>query len=156
MTETRERVAGGEGVMSLTKAAVLLRMKRTNVAKFLHRRGIEPAFPKEQGYFYWTDDIMRAKEEREADTARMAADEKRRQSALRRQGVRNGPVPKSISRMGRTQREMLATLLVRTIVPSTDSERLALQRIAQRGLAERIEGGAYALTTAGREAAAAL
>jgi hypothetical protein len=143
-------------VLSLSEAADRLHMKRSNVAKFLARRGVRPAFSKAQGYFWWESDIDRVKAEREADEARMAADEKRRQAAIHG-GQHREPVPSEISRLGRTQRDLLTTMLRRPVVASSDAERLALRRLVQRGLAERIdgEGGSHRLTDTARSLVAA-
>lgn len=151
-TTTRDRVEGGERLLSLSEAADVLKMKRPNVAKFLARRGIKPAVPKAQGYFWWAADIERAKREREADKARMAADAQRRESALH--GRRREPSPPpELARLGRAQREVLSELLRHPIPRPQDARRFALLRLAKRGLAEELTGEAgsvFALTEQGR------
>lgn len=144
-------------VLSLSEAADRLHMKRSNVAKFLARRGVTPAFSKAQGYFWWESDIVRVKEEREADEKRMAADEKRRRAAVEG-GVKREPIPPELSRLGATQRDLLSTMLRRPYSPANDAERLALRRLASRGLAEPVPGerGAHQLTATARGLAARL
>lgn len=144
-------------VLSLSEAADRLHMKRSNVAKFLARRGVKPAFSKAQGYFWLESDIAHVKREREADKERMAADEKRRRAAIEG-GQRREPVPPEISRLGRTQRDLLLAMLRRPVTPDNDAERLAMRRLVQRGLAERIdgEGGAHQPTNTARTLAAQL
>jgi hypothetical protein len=144
-------------VLSLSEAADLLRMKRSNVAKFLARRGVNPAFTKAQGYFWWEADILRVKEEREADTERMAADEKRRRAAVEG-GIHREPVPPEIARLGRTQRDLLQSMLRRPTTAASDKERLALRRLVSRGLVEPVPGerGVHQLTSTARALAAQL
>jgi hypothetical protein len=157
--DARSRVATGERVLSLSECAERLRMKRSNVAKFLARRGVEPAFPKAQGYFWWASDIERVKAEREADERRMTADEKRRHAALHgRAEARAEPPPPELRRIGATQRAVLSELLRRPVRPETDAERLALRRLRERGLVESVPGerGVYQLNTVGRAAAVRL
>lgn len=145
-------------VLSLSEAAERLNMKRSNVAKFLARRNVQPAFAKAQGYFYWEDDIDRVKREREADTRRMAADNKRRRAALGSGEIRSEPVPPELSRLGATQRALLGELLRRPVRPDTDAKRLALRRLAERGLAGPMPDtpGTYLITPTGRSAAGRL
>lgn len=138
-------------VLSLSEAADRLRMKRSNVAKFLGRRGVQPAFTKAQGYFWWEADIERVKAEREADTRRMAADEKRRRAAVEG-GVKREPIPPELSRLGATQRNLLQTMLRRPCTAGSDAERLAIRRLRSRGLVEPVPGerGAHQLTDTAR------
>jgi hypothetical protein len=160
MTETeteraasgQERIAAGERVLSLSEAADVLRMKRSNTAKFLARRGIEPAFPKAQGYFWWEVDVERARDEREADKARMAADARRRDSAIHGRPPQEPPPPPELARLGAAQREILSELVRHPIPNPKDARRFALRRLAQRGLAERLpdDDGVYVLTKRGR------
>jgi hypothetical protein len=152
MTDT---AAEPRRVLSLSESAERLRMKRPNVAKFLARRGVEPAFSKAQGYFWWEDEIERVKAEREADATRMAADERRRRSALARRGEAGHETPPpELPRLGATQRGVLVEMLRRPVEP-TDEVRFALRRLAQRGLAERVPGERlFTLTGEGRRVAA--
>jgi hypothetical protein len=139
-TTMRDRIADGERVVSLSEAAELLRMKRPNVAKFLARRGVEPAFAKAQGYFWWLADVERAKAEREADEERMAVDARRRETAIHGRPPEPPPPPPELSRLGETQRE-LALILLRHPVPyPKDARRFALRRLRQRGLAVQVPG----------------
>lgn len=146
-------------VLSLSEAAERLRMKRSNTAKFLARRGIAPAFSKAQGYFWWEADIERVKAEREADKVRMAADERRRLAANRgRAELARRPVPPELARLGHTQRALLSELLRHPVHQETDATRLAIRRLHARGLVEGVDGanGTYQLTTSGRVAAGKL
>lgn len=137
-------------VLSLSEAADRLRMKRSNVAKFLARREVQPAFSKAQGYFWWEADIERVKAEREADEKRMAADERRRRAAVEG-GVQREPVPQEIARLGSTQRDLLLTMLRRPYATNGDAERLAMRRLVSRGLAEPVPGErAFQLTARAR------
>lgn len=138
-------------VLSLSEAAERLRMKRPNVAKFLSRRGVEPAFTKAQGYFWWEADIDRVKAEREADAVRMAADAKRRLAAIHG-GVQREPVPPELARLGATQRELLTTMLRRPGTVTDESSRAALRRLRERGLVEPVRGenGTFQLTAKAR------
>lgn len=126
-------------VLSLSEAADVLHMKRSNVAKFLARRGVVPAFTKAQGYFWWEADIQRVKAEREADTTKMAADAKRRHAAVHG-GIERKVIPPELARLGATQRMLLTTMLRRPGVATSDAERLALRRLRERGLVEPVEG----------------
>lgn len=141
-------------VLSLSEAAERLNMKPPNVAKFLARRGVEPAFAKAQGYFWNEADIDRVKGEREADEARMAADERRRQAALEGAAPREEREPKP--RVGGHQAELLTTLMSKPIAPSSNAERLALRRLRLRGLVTAEPNGPFQLTDAGRELAGRL
>jgi len=134
----RDRIESGERVVSLSEAADLLRMKRPNVAKFLARRGVEYAFPKAQGYFWWESDILRVKAEREADKARMAADEQRRSSALHGRPPEPERRPPELAHLGETQRELALVLLRHPVPYPKDSRRFALRRLRQRGLVEEV------------------
>jgi hypothetical protein len=160
MTDTQpvEAPATLPRVLSLSEAAERLNMKRSNVAKFLARRGINPAFAKAQGYFWWEADIDRAKREREADRQRMAADAKRRRAAIHGAEHTREPVPPEIARLGATQRRILKDMLRRPVHEQTDSTRLALRRLRERGLVEPIPGTRthYQLTQVGRAAAGRL
>jgi hypothetical protein len=140
-TNARDRVAAGERVLSLSEAADLLHMKRSNTGKFLRRRGVEPAFPKAQGYFYWAADIERVKAEREANEERMAADARRRESALNRTRgeVNTGPPPPEVERLGPAQRAVLSEL-VRKPLPVTGENRFTIHRLRQRGLVDYVPG----------------
>lgn len=158
---THKLVPKPEGVprvLSLSEAASRLNMKRSNVAKFLARRSVEPAFAKAQGYFWWEADIERVKAEREADKARMKADAKRRRAALKRTGEVPVTVPPpELARLGERQKLMLGELLRHPVAPGDDATRLALRRLRDRGLVEKVQGtGTYQLTTTGREAAVQL
>jgi hypothetical protein len=161
MTETKqtaeERLAQGDRPLSLSECATLLNMRRPNVAKFLARRNVEPAFPKASGYFWWESDVKRVKEERESDPARMAADERRRESARRRAAGEVAPVeePEEQVRLGKTQRDLMLTMLRRP-VEQTDANRFSLLRLRKRGYCERIESGRWALTSEGRRVAAGI
>ncbi len=150
----RDRVAAGERVLSLSEAADVLHMKRPNVAKFLARRGIEPAFPKAQGYFWWVSDVERAKAEREADKERLAADERRRRSAIDGPPPPPESPPPEVARLGRTERAVLAELLRHPIPYPKDSRRFALRRLRQRGLAVQVPAEeTWQLSDRGRELA---
>jgi predicted DNA-binding transcriptional regulator AlpA len=156
---TRERLNDGERVLSLSEVAERLRMKRPNVAKFLARRGVEPAFPKAQGYFWWESDVERVKAEREADPDRMAADARRRRTAVARAGgeadQEETPPEVDVNRLGITQQLLLQEMLRRPVPPDGNTARSALRRLALRGLAERVPGErVYQLTPLGRRAAA--
>lgn len=154
----RDRVARGERVLSLSEAAERLRMKRSNAGKFLARRGVRPAFPKAQGYFYWLADIERVKAEREANRGQMAADARRRESALRGPvaEVERPRVPPEVAHLGAAQRVLLSELVRHPVAYPQDSRRFALLRLVRRGLAEELTGEAgrvFALTDRGRELA---
>ena len=136
----RMRVEAGERVVSLSEAADLLHMKRSNTAKFLARRGVEPAFPKAQGYFWWLADVERAKAEREADEARMAADRQRRETALNGPPPRPEQRPPELAHLGRAQRDLALVLLRHPIPYPKDASRFALRRLRQRGLVEPVPG----------------
>ena len=148
-TEARPRV------LSLSEVAARLNMKRPNVAKFLARRGIEPAFEKAQGYFWWEADIARVKAERETDPDRMEADARRRESALRGRDGRTPPPPPELARLGASQRRLLGELVRRPVRPEVEADRFALRRLRQRGLAVTVDGepGTWALTADGRKLA---
>jgi hypothetical protein len=148
-------------VLSLAEVADRLDMKRPNVAKFLARHGIEPAFAKASGYLWFEEDIERIKAQREADAERLAADQRRREAALRRNQntVEPAPVPPAAAiRLGRTQREVLERLAQRPVRAENDAVRLAMRRLRERHLVAAVPGerGLYALTDEGRSAAAAL
>lgn len=147
-------------VVSLSEIATLLGMKRSNVAKFLARRGIAPAIEKAQGYFWWADEIEKVKAEREADTAKLEADRKRRATALRGRAPEPEVLPPALKRMGARERSMLAELMLRPVTPRSDaSRRAALRRLSDRGLCQVIPGSTpitYALTSKGAEAGGAL
>lgn len=150
----RDRIAAGERVVSLSEAAERLRMKRPNVAKFLGRRGIEPAFPKAQGYFWWEADIERARREREADKARMAADARRRESALNGPPERPESPPPEVARLGRTELLVLGELLRHPMPYPKDSRRFALRRLRRRGLVAQVpDESTWQLSARGRELA---
>lgn len=145
-------------VLSLSEVAERLNMKRPNVAKFLLRRGIMPQFTKASGYFWNEVTIDAVKAEREADEARMAADDRRREGALvgARPRVRRPP---ELVRLGATQRDLLDRLAERPVHGTNDSDRLALRRLRERGLVEPVPNarrGTYQLTAKGRGAAAKL
>lgn len=143
-------------VLSLAEVAERLDMKRPNVAKYLARHGITPAFAKASGYLWHEADIERIKAQREADEAKLAADQRRREGALRNN---TATVPPQASlRLGRTQREVLERLAQRPVRPENDAVRLAMRRLRERHLVEGAPGerGLYQLTTEGRAAAAAL
>lgn len=140
-------------VLSLSEAAERLGMKPPNVAKFLARRNVAPAFAKGQGYFWREEDIDRVKAEREADEARMAADEKRRRAAL--EGAQPREPRERKPRVGGHQAELLNQLLRRPMAPGSNAERLALRRLRLRGLV-KAEDGMFQLTDAGRELAGQL
>lgn len=152
MTEPKPRV------LSLSEVAERLNMKRPNVAKFLARRGVSPAFEKAQGYFWWEADIERVKAEREADERRMAADAKRRESAVRGRRVERDPVPPELARLGSTQKRLLGELLRRPVKPEVESDRFALRRLRGRGLVVTLDDapGTFALTDEGRSLAGQL
>lgn len=141
-------------VLSLSEAAERLNMKPPNVAKFLARREVKPALAKAQGYFWLESDIERVKGEREADEARMAADERRRRAALEGAAPREPREPKP--RVGGHQADLLTTLLSKPVTPGSNAERLALRRLRLRGLVEAADDGAFQLTDAGRELAGRL
>ena len=156
----RERIASGEQVLSLSQIGDRLAMKRSNVAKFLARRGILPAFPKAQGYFWWESDIEAVRKEREADEEKMSADEKRRRAALARvdgKPRRDAKLPKGI---GPTQATLLRELMARPRVPATRAEGEAFRRLKARGLANFILDGdgrrVWRLTPAGFRVASRL
>lgn len=136
----RDRIEGGERVVSLSEAANLLHMKRPNVAKFLARRGIEPAFPKAQGYFWWLADVERAKAEREADEEKMRADRQRRESALNGRPEPAPSRPPELAHLGKAQRDLALVLLRHPIPYPKDASRFALRRLRQRGLVEPVPG----------------
>lgn len=147
-------------VLTLSETADRLNMKRSNVAKFLARRGVQRAFAKRVGYFWYEDAIDQVKAEREADEERMAADERRRESALRRADGQPAPEPVRTPsvRLGRTQRDLMEELRERPARPSNDARRLALRRLRERGLVENTPGerGLYQLTDSGLEVAGQL
>lgn len=147
-------------VLSLAEVADRLDMKRPNVAKFLARHNVAPAYKKASGYFWHEADIERIKAQREADTERMAADARRREAALRRNHNEVvTPVPPAAAlRLGRTQREVMERLAQRPIRAENDAVRLALRRLRERHLVESVAGerGLYALTDEGRSAVAGL
>lgn len=147
-------------VLSLAEVAERLDMKRPNVAKYLARHGIEPAFAKASGYLWHEADIERIKAEREANAEKLAADQRRREGALRNvDGNNAAPVPPAAAlRLGRTQREVLARLAERPVRAENDAVRLALRRLRERGLVSAVPGerGLYGLTDEGRSAASAL
>jgi hypothetical protein len=150
----RDRVAAEERVVSLSEAAEILRMKRPNVAKFLARRGIEPAFPKAQGYFWWFADVDRARQERESDEAKMAADRQRRASAVNGPPARSEPPPAEVAKLGPVERAVLSELLRRPIPYPKDSRRFALRRLRQRGLVVQVPAEkTWQLSPRGRELA---
>jgi hypothetical protein len=153
MTETTDTPR----VLSLSESAERLNMKRSNVGKFLARRNVQPAFSKAQGYFYWEADIDRVKAEREADKERMAADAKRRRSALAGHGKLQEvvSVPPELARLGATQRALLSELLRHPVKPETDAERLAMRRLRQRGFVSPVATAedSFDLTVDGRTAA---
>jgi hypothetical protein len=155
MTETgtaartaRDRIETGERVVSLSEAADLLSMKRSNTAKFLARRGVEPAFPKAQGYFWWLADVERAKAEREQNKARMAADAQRRDSALNGRPPDPDPPPPELARLGSAQRDLALVLLRHPVEYPKDARRFALRRLRQRGLVEPVPGASTWQATA--------
>jgi hypothetical protein len=144
-------------VLTLAEVATRLNMSRSNVAKFLARRDVSPWLKKAQGYFWREEDIERVKAEREADPERMAADERRRQAALR------GPAPKPerlpVPRLGPTQKAVLKAMRERPGSSGDgDATRMALMRMRERGLVEAVEGerGLYSLTPLGLEVAGKL
>lgn len=147
-------------LLSLSEVADVLHMKRPNVAKFLARRGVQPAYAKAQGYFWNADDIERVKAEREQDEARMAADRKRRASAVARQAgeVESEPPPPELARLGPTQRRLLGELARRPVKPEVEADRFALRRLRQRGLARDVAdaAGTFALTDDGARLAGLL
>lgn len=127
-------------VLSLSEVADRLNMKRPNVAKFLARREVEPAFSKAQGYFWWESDIERVRLEREADATKMDADCRRRESALGGRAEPVAPLPPELARLGESQKRLAAELLRRPVRPAIEADRFALRRLRGRGLAERVEG----------------
>lgn len=150
----RDRIASGERVLSLSEAADLLRMKRSNTAKFLARRGIEPAFPKAQGYFWWLADVERARQERDADTAQLEADARRRRSAIEGPPPRPDSPPPEVARLGRTERAVLSELLRHPLPYPKDARRFALRRLRQRGLVVQVpDERTWQLSPRGRELA---
>lgn len=163
MTETAERSTRKrvkeERPLSLSEVAEILHMKRPNVAKFLARRGVEPAFAKAQGFFWWESDILKVKAEREADEERMAADAQRRRSAQARvRGEVPAEPPRPEVRLGERQTAVMLQLLRRPVAP-TDEVRFSLLRLAKRGLVERFEVDGvrrYRLTDEGRRVAGSL
>ena len=155
MTDTSNRPR----LLNLVEVGERLNMKKSNVAKFLARRGIEPSYTKAQGNL-WREDVIEAvKAEREADAERMAADEKRRTAALRNV---NGSATveaeeSSTIRLGPTEREVLELLLERPQL-TTNRHRNAARRLRLRGLVERVAGEqqTYRLTGRGLEEAGKL
>jgi hypothetical protein len=143
---------GPRRALSLVEIAARLHMKKSNVAKFLNRRGVEPDLIKAQGYLWYEEKIEAIRVEREQDTRTREADEKRRRAALRnaRGGSQNG------MRLGPREREVLLVLLARPRLAERD--RHAALRLRRRGLVERVEGelGTYRLTDRGRELAGTL
>jgi hypothetical protein len=97
------------------------------------------------------------KEEREADTERMAADEKRRRAADRRRSSTASRSHRRFSRLGRTQRDLLQTMLRRPVAASSTRSGWRCAGSCSRGLAERIdgEGGSHRLTDTARSLVAA-
>jgi|SRR5262245_35851721 len=151
-----------ERLLSLSEVADYMDMKRPNVAKFLTRRGVRPAYVKAQGYFWHEADIRRVKEEREAEPGLMEANERRRASAL---GLEAPPRPAAeprrmpeAARLGPKQRELLAEMEQRPGIPVDDARRLVLRRLRLRGLVEAVPGEAklYQLTDLGRRVVEAL
>lgn len=145
-------------VLSLSEVAATLGMKRPNVAKFLARRGVEPAIEKAQGYFWWAADIERVKQEREADTDRIAADRRRSETARRGPGEQAPPTPPELAKLGVSQKRLLGELMRRPVKPAVEADRFALRRLRGRGLVAVVEGepGTWALTPDGRRLAAFL
>lgn len=132
-------------MLTLREAADVLGMKRPNVRDFLSRRGIEPAMETGYGPLWAEADVLRAKNDRAADEARLSADAQRRRSALRR---RNGA---AALRLGARQKDLLSHMeLVGPWRARSDAERLALRRLNDRGLVARTDDG-WILTDAGRE-----
>lgn len=144
-------------VLSNNQVAARLQMKRPNVSKFLMRRGIRPAAKKAHGYFWSVEDVERVKVEREADEAQMAADRKRRETALRRQGGEPEPeVHPAAARLGERQQAVLRALRERPLKSTNEATRAAFRRLSERGLVHQIEEGAWALTILGQDVAATL
>src|SRR4051812_5021381 len=100
-------------VLSLSQVADRLSMKRSNVTKFLTRRGIRPAIKKAAGYFWRAEEIERVKAEREADTRQMEADRRRRESALNPAAREEEPKVPGGERLGDRQKAVLRALLNR-------------------------------------------
>jgi hypothetical protein len=151
-----------ERVLSLSEVAELMDMKRPNVAKYLARKGIRPKFVKAQGYLWDAAQIERLKAEREADAELMAANERRRASAL---GLapppRDEPGPARLpeaARLGPRQKELLLWLESRPAAPVDDKRRLVLRRLRLRGLVEPVPGERklYQLTELGMRIAGEL
>lgn len=144
-------------VLTLSEVAERLNMKRSNVAKFLARRGIQPSLAKASGYLWREDLIDAVKADREADEARMAADARRREGALHGAAVPSRQPPE-LQRLGSTQRELLARLCERPVRPISNSDRLALRRLRERGLVALVPGerGIYQLTPEGGRTAGLL
>jgi hypothetical protein len=138
-------------VLSLSEVAARLRMKPSNVAKYLNRHGVRPAFEKSQGYFWWEAAIDELVERRAGDTE---AIEKRRRGALEGAAPRV-PAPPRV-RLGEHQRALMETMLRRPVPVTNNADRLALRRLRLRGLVEQLEGErelrAFKLTELGRQA----
>lgn len=149
-----------ERVLQLSEIAVRLEMKRSNVAKFLARRGVRPIIAKSSGYLWREEDIERVKAEREADAERMDADRRRRESAVRRVDGQPGPPVEHVPgpRLGRTQRDLVEELTERPRTATGESRRHAMRRLRFRGLVEAVPGerNLYQLTDSGREIAGQL
>jgi hypothetical protein len=144
-----------ERVLSLSEVADLMDMKRPNVAKYLARKGIRPKFAKAQGYLWSAAEVERAKAEREADESLMAANERRRASALGMPTPAPEPPirrPPEAARLGPKQRELLVEMEQRPGIPVSDARRLVLRRLRLRGLVEMVPGERrlFQLTETGR------
>jgi hypothetical protein len=158
-TTARERLESGDRLLSLSEIATVLHQKKSNVAKFLARRNVDPAMKKAAGYWWWQSDILRVKAERDANTAQMASNERRRQSAVKGE-QQNGGLPAKYWRLGAAQRKQLVELLVHPVSPKIESHRLALRRLEPWGLVESEQDVDrvtwYSLTDEGRRVAALL
>lgn len=134
-------------VLSLTESAARLRMKPSNVAKYLARHGVQPYIVKAQGYFWREEDIEAMVAQRDAtepDT------ERKRRAA--RDGGQPRPQGTPRVRLGPHQRDLMLTMLRRPQTVTDNATRLALRRLRMRGLVEQTEPQVFTLTDAGREA----
>jgi len=158
-----------QDVMGTTEAAEYLGMKKSNLGKFLERRGISPDGERPSGPVWNRGTLERVRAIYLADTEKVRADNRRRNSALGlpTEGYESEERMPSIAvRIGGTQRAVLTEMyLDPTPLPpkafelrhiaNENSVKQALYRLAERGFVQRV-GTAFALTELGREAAGSL
>jgi len=154
--------------MGVTEAAKLLSMRKSNLRKFLERRGIDPDTTLPGGRPAWSRDTLeRVRADYLADEEKVRADTRRRNSALGllTEGYEER-VPSVAVRIGDTQRKVLTEMYLDPFplpprafeirqVASENGAKQALYRLAERGFVESRDEG-YVLTELGREAAGSL